>query len=61
MFQSSSTVNLPEMDRLHRAMVRSLEEAEGEQQQPGRKTSVSTACQTDKVRPRVPTLPRVPT
>ena len=56
MFQSSSTVNLPEMDRLHRAMVRSLEEAGGEQQQPpGRKTSVSTACQTDKVRPRVPT------
>ena len=55
-FQSSSTVNLPEMDRLHRAMVRSLEEAGGEQQQPpGRKTSVSTACQTDKVRPRVPT------
>ena len=54
-FQSSSTVNLPEMDRLHRAMVRSLEEAEGELQQPDRKTSVSTACQTDKVRPRVPT------
>ena len=46
------------MDRMHHSMVRQMVEAEEEldheaeirqRQAPARKTSVSTACQTDKV------------
>ena len=45
-------MNLHEMDKLHTSMVRQMEEAgemEEVEQEVRRKTSVSAACQTDKV------------
>merc|ERR1719369_593552 len=50
--KSSSSVDLREMDKLHVSMVKKLEEAD-EMDMPGRKTSVSTSCQTEKISRKV--------
>ena len=61
--QSSSTVDLREMDKLHTEMVRQLEETdeieERQSVKPSRKTSVSTACQTEKVSRKVSHVARL--
>lgn len=61
--QSSSTVDLREMDKLHTEMVRQLEETDETEERlsvkPPRKMSVSTACQTEKVSRKVSHVARL--